>query len=240
MALALSAAACTRDLSLIDTPTAVARTTTGPWASMIYLARTDSGVIVIDLGWIGAEREIHRGLATLHASQADVRYVFLTHAHRDHVSGWPAVRTAQFIIGAGDVPYFFGDSTFHAALPRAGEDIAPETHPPKDEIRVVAISRDTAFVLGKDTVYAFTVPGHTPGSMAYLFRGVLFAGDAINWRPWTGFRGARPEFSEDVETSRASMRALWQRLDSARVRIACSSHAKCGRVDAQLRAATIR
>jgi glyoxylase-like metal-dependent hydrolase (beta-lactamase superfamily II) len=89
--------------------------------------------------------------------------------------------------------------------------------------------------LGADTVFAFLIPGHTPGSTAYLFRGILFGGDAINWRPGSGFQGARPEFSDSVAQSRESMRALWQRLSPDRVRIMCSAHGKCALADSSLR-----
>jgi glyoxylase-like metal-dependent hydrolase (beta-lactamase superfamily II) len=76
--------------------------------------------------------------------------------------------------------------------------------------------------------------------MAYVFRGALFGGDAINWRPVAGFQGARPEFSDSVERSRESMRRLWERLPEGRARIACSAHGKCAVIDSALRAATTR
>src|SRR6202008_4186594 len=52
---ALPLAGCAYHLAEIQEPgRAVAFTTTGPWRSMIYAARTDSGVVVVDLGWAGA------------------------------------------------------------------------------------------------------------------------------------------------------------------------------------------
>src|SRR5687768_10961347 len=93
---------CTKDLQLIqDPPNAVAATTTGPWASMIYAARTDSGVIVIDLGWTGSEDVLPGLVRQLGAAPADVRFVFLTHAHRDHIAAWPLVRQARVILEIG-------------------------------------------------------------------------------------------------------------------------------------------
>lgn len=236
-----SLAACTRGLDLVNKPPrAVAVTTTGPWASMIYLARTDSGIIAFDLGWAGAEGAFTEGLGQLAASADEVSHVFLTHAHRDHTAGWRLVPQATFVLGAGDVPYFVGEQQFQSLLPRLGDGMDAADAPPRDSVRLAPLVADTAIVLGRDTVYAYTLPGHTPGSMAYVFRGILFGGDAINWRPVSGFQGARPEFSEDVEQSRASVNALWARVDSTRVRIACSAHAKCAKVDAAFREATGR
>lgn len=232
---------CTRRLELVrHPPDATAVTTTGPWASMIYVARTDSGVIVIDLGWVGASKKLEQALRTIDARPADVRYVFLTHAHRDHIAAWPLVRSARFVLGAREVPFLTGASDYRGFVTHLVDRLVPYRHPAPGALSLVPVQADTAIALGHDTVFTFAVPGHTPGSTAFLFRGILFGGDAINWRPLSGFQGARPEFSDDVARSRASMRALWARLDSSRVHVACTAHAKCGIVDARFRLATSR
>ncbi|HEX9562814.1 MAG TPA: MBL fold metallo-hydrolase [Gemmatimonadaceae bacterium] len=233
--------ACTHDLDLIqDPPFAVAATTTGPWASMIYFARTDSGLIAIDLGWSGAEDVLLGTARELDGTVEDVRFVFLTHAHRDHIAGWPLVRRARFVIGAAEVPPFTGQGGYRGWVPKLGDELNDYPRPAPDELDLLPIASDTAIALGRDTVWAFGVPGHTPGSTAYLFRGILFGGDAINWRPMVGFQGARAEFSDSVAQSRESLRRLWDRLPPERVRVACSAHGKCGVADSSLRRATLR
>lgn len=237
----LAATACTRGLDFLqDPPNAVAVTTAGAWASMIYLARTDSGVIAIDLGWTGAEAAIERGTRRLDATTGDVRYAFITHAHRDHIGGWRAVRKARFVLGRDEIPYFTGAAHYKGFVPSSAERVSTTERPDSGDVTVIGVSRDTAFALGADTVWAFSIPGHTPGSMAYLFRGILFGGDAVNYRPLAGFQGARPEMSDDPVLSRASLATLWQRADSARVRAICSAHAKCARNTAQLRASMLK
>jgi glyoxylase-like metal-dependent hydrolase (beta-lactamase superfamily II) len=232
---------CTHDLDLIqDPPRAVASTTTGPWASMIYLARTDSGLIAIDLGWTGAEPVLGQAAQELGGSAADVRFVFLTHAHRDHIAAWPLVRHARFVLGAGEVDYFTGSDTYRGWITRLSDDLNEYPRPRPGELALLPVAADTAIALGRDTVWAFGVPGHTPGSTAYLFRGILFGGDAINWRPGAGFQGARPEFSDSVAQSRENLRRLWDRLAPERVRVACSAHGKCGVANEALRQATLR
>ncbi|HEY5544839.1 MAG TPA: MBL fold metallo-hydrolase [Gemmatimonadaceae bacterium] len=241
LACGLWALGCTRDLQLIqDPPNAVAATTTGPWASMIYVARTDSGVIAIDLGWTGSEEVLPRTLRALNATPSDVRFVFLTHAHRDHIAAWPLVRQARFILGAAEVPALTGAGSYSGWATKVSDEWNEYPRPQPGEVELTTIALDTAIVLGRDTVFAFPVPGHTPGSTAYIFRGIFFGGDAINWRPGSGFQGARPEFSDSVMQSRESLRSLWQRLPASRVRIMCTAHGKCAVADSTLRERVLR
>ena len=227
---------CTKDLQLIqDPPNAVAATTTGPWASMIYVARTDSGVIAIDLGWTGSEEVLPNALKGINATTSDVRYVFLTHAHRDHIAAWPLVRQARFVLGRDEVPAFTGIRGYAGWAAKMGDELNSYPQPKDGELALVPVASDTAIVLGRDTVFAFPIPGHTPGSTAYLFRGIFFGGDAINYRPGSGFQGARPEFSDSVAQSRQSLIALWDRLPLARMRIMCTAHGKCAMADSALR-----
>ena len=218
-------------------PLAAATTTTGPWASMIFAARTDSGVFVIDLGWTGADKGLRTVLRRLDATPADVRWVFLTHAHRDHIAGWSSVPNATFILGKDEVPFFTGTAKYRGFIPRIGDNLLPYGRPKDGEIKVLAVGADTTFVLGGDTLRSYSTPGHTPGSTAYLFRETLFVGDAANWRVTSGFSGARSEYSDSVEQSRASMASLLGRLDAVGVRwrVLCTAHAKCGLADSTVR-----
>ena len=170
---------CTKDLHLIeDPPNAAAATTTGPWASMIYVARTDSGVIAIDRGWTGSERVLPQLLANVNATPADVRFAFLTHAHRDHIAAWPLVRQARFVLGGAEVPAFLGEAGYSGWAAKVGDELNAYPHPKAGELALVPVSNDTTVALGRDTVFVFPIPGHTAGSVAYVFRGILFGGDA--------------------------------------------------------------
>jgi glyoxylase-like metal-dependent hydrolase (beta-lactamase superfamily II) len=207
---------------------------------MIYVARTDSGIITIDLGWTGSERVLPQLLASVNATPADVRFAFLTHAHRDHIAAWPLVRQARFVLGAAEVPAFLGEASYSGWAAKMGDELNAYPHPKPGELALVPVSSDTAFALGRDTVFVFPIPGHTPGSVAYLFRGILFGGDAINWRPGSGFQGARPEFSDSIAQNRESLHALWARLPASRVQLVCTAHGKCAVSDSALRNSVVR
>jgi hydroxyacylglutathione hydrolase len=238
--LALLAALALRPLTLgLDLVRAPGRfavvTTGGAWASALYLARTERGVVVFDLGWLGAGGALADGLETLGAGPGGVAGVFLTHAHRDHVLGWPAIGRAPLHLGEAEIPLLLGERPPGGSFPALADRLDPHPSPRRGSLVLVPVARDTIFTFGADTVWAFPVPGHTPGSTAWLFRGVLFIGDVMNWRPMRGWTGARPEMSDDVAQSRTSLRALWARLGEGRVQVVCTSHAKCARMSAELR-----
>jgi glyoxylase-like metal-dependent hydrolase (beta-lactamase superfamily II) len=201
--------------------------TGGPNTSLVYVARTDSGVIAIDLGWWGHERAISRALDRLGAKPSDVTQVFLTHSHRDHVAGWPMVRRARFHLAAAEYPLFVGQAQHRGWMVRWAERLNASALPKPGELDVRTFSRDTTYLIGRDTLRAYVVPGHTAGSAAYLFRGVLFIGDAATHSRFRGFRSAKAQFSDDPMLAAENLGKLWPRLPPMRVRALCTAHAEC-------------
>lgn len=237
------AVGCTHDMHLLPSaPRAAATTTAGPWASMIFAARTDSGVLVIDLGWGDAAAGLRSVLGQLGAKPSDVRFAFITHAHRDHIAAWTTVPQATFVLGRDEVPLFTGRASYKGFATRLADNIKSYRRPASGEVTVLALGGDTVFALGRDTLRAYAIPGHTPGSMAYLFRETLFVGDAVNWGVIQGFRGALTIYSDSVPQSRTSLRSLLARLDSSGVswRALCTAHGKCSTADSSLRAQITR
>jgi glyoxylase-like metal-dependent hydrolase (beta-lactamase superfamily II) len=223
--------ACTLNLAQVEGPDANAIPTAWPYESMVFAARTADGVFVVDLGWNGADRALRRGLAQIGATPGDVTDVFMTHSHRDHIRAWPLVRHARFHINTAEVPLFTGKAV-HADLPsRAARTVRGDAGPWPGEVDVRPFSGDTTFVLGTDTIRAFVVPGHTPGSTAYLYRRILFAGDAIS-RPYTtGYGPGMGIFSTDRARNHAELVSLFERLRPYPVEWVCTAHGKCARPD---------
>lgn len=229
LAAALALGACAQHVApdLIRSPEVFAVTSGGLNDSATYLARVDGGVLLFDLGWFGARTALNGGLEQMGAIADDVVAVFLTHAHRDHVGGWKSVRQAPFYLAREELDLFFGREQPGGWIPRTAARLRERDLPDPGEVATVPFDADTSFVFGADTVYAFLVPGHTAGSAAYLFRGTLFAGDAVS-RTWTGrFRIARGGYSDDVAQSRQSLASLRHRLRPHRVDRICTAHLEC-------------
>jgi glyoxylase-like metal-dependent hydrolase (beta-lactamase superfamily II) len=142
-----------------------------------------------------------------------VQGVLLTHLHMDHVLGTRDVPAAVPIyVGASDAE----DRSFMNLLERG---IYDDAFAGKAPLREVHFSADAGGefdgvidVFGDGTFWALSVPGHTPGSIAYVARTpegpVLLTGDACH-TSWGWEHGVEPgTFSDDRAKSADSLGRL--------------------------------
>jgi glyoxylase-like metal-dependent hydrolase (beta-lactamase superfamily II) len=145
--------------------------------------------------------------------KAPLAGVFFTHLHLDHVSGMPDVpRGTPLFIGPGEAEARAGLNFFvqpvvdrelegHAAL-------GTWQFEPDADGRFAGVLD----VFGDATVWALWVPGHTPGSTAYLARTpsgpVLFVGDTSH-TAWGWEHDVEPgAFTADQAQNAKSLHAL--------------------------------
>ena len=134
----------------------------------------------------------------------DLKGVFLTHLHLDHISGMSAIdKQVPLYVGQGETQerYFLYAATQGAA------DIVLEGRPPLQEW-----TADYIDVFGDGSMFAIHSPGHTAGSTAYLVNtvegAVLFTGDASH-TAWGWNHSVEPgSFSSDQTRSRESLSKL--------------------------------
>ncbi|HEY8253161.1 MAG TPA: MBL fold metallo-hydrolase [Rhizomicrobium sp.] len=127
-----------------------------------WALKTSAGLIIIDTNFAWATQpEILDGLAKLKLDPKDIKYVILSHAHGDHDQG---VATLQSKFGAKVV---MGGPDWDATLKRA-PDVAGGV--PKRGPGDISVGPEgTKVTLGDTTVDVIFTPGHTPGTLSYVF-----------------------------------------------------------------------
>jgi metallo-beta-lactamase class B len=127
-----------------------------------WALRTSAGLIIIDTNFAWATQpEIIDGLSTLGLDPREIKYVIISHAHGDHDQGVAELQRrygAKVIMGAAD-----WESTLQRPATAAG---GVPTRGAGD----VSVGREGAKVtLGDTTVTIVPTPGHTPGTLSYVF-----------------------------------------------------------------------
>ncbi len=124
-----------------------------------WALQTSAGIIIIDTNFAWSTRpEIIDGLTKLGLNPQDIKYVIISHAHGDHDQGAAELQerfSAQVVMGAPD---------WDATLKR------PATAPggvPKRDISVGPEGRK--LTLGDTTIDIVATPGHTAGTLSYVF-----------------------------------------------------------------------
>ncbi len=192
-----------------------------------YIIETIKGYIVIDTGYAGNYAQFLKNLQKLHINKKNIRYIFITHVHDDHVEFLNELKNdtgATLIMHAespdrllaGHNQWIGGCSgrlakLFVSAMSLAGKG--------KHEFPVVKISETDNVMLwnGQNQFFEqegiglkiISLPGHTSDHIGLLTDdGALFCGDAC----MSGFPSVKRNiiWIEDVEDYRQSWDAMIQ------------------------------
>ena len=124
-----------------------------------WALRTTQGIIIIDTNFAWATQpEIIDGLTKLGLEPRDIKYVIISHAHGDHDQGAAELQSrygAKVVMGAPD-----WDATLQRPATAAGGV-------PKRDVSVGPTG--TKITLGDTTITIVPTPGHTPGTLSYVF-----------------------------------------------------------------------
>jgi metallo-beta-lactamase class B len=124
-----------------------------------WALRTSEGLVIIDTNFVWAtEPEIIDGLTTLGLDPRQIKYVLISHAHGDHDQGAAELQKrfgAKVVMGAAD-----WESTLQRPATAAGGV------PTRD---VAVTPAGMKLTVGDATIDIVSTPGHTPGTLSYVF-----------------------------------------------------------------------
>lgn len=191
--------------------------------SDVYAARVGERVIVFDAGMDPDARALQLLLAALGADLAAVSDIFLTHGHFDHVAAAARCPNARIHVGAADADLLAHRATSHALVPRFFGSLLEV---PAIEASRRLTGRMTIDVGNGQSVLAVPLPGHTPGSYAYLFDGVLFTGDALHVEAGQ-LTLTEPSETLDARDVCAALAQLGELFRQRQVLEICTGHRGC-------------
>lgn len=135
----------------------------GNIGTVAYVIQTSAGLMMIDaLGANQVESDLLPGFAKLGLDPAQVKTILVGHGHADHFGG-----SAYFQQKYGSKVYVSAlDWTVMETPPRGRGPGPGAAAPPK---RDGELRDGESVTLGNVSVRAVAVPGHTPGSMGFVF-----------------------------------------------------------------------
>jgi metallo-beta-lactamase class B len=120
-----------------------------------WAVTTSAGIIIIDAIYdYSVEDQVAGGLKKLGLDPANIKYVVISHAHRDHVGGaWFLQERygARVLMSAADWDLL---ANTRGSWPKARRDIV--------------VTDGQELTLGDTTLRFFATPGHTPGTISTL------------------------------------------------------------------------
>ena len=132
--------------------------------AVVYALTTSQGLILIDSGYSDrVETVVVAGLKQLGLNPADVKYVLLGHGHADHFGG---AQYFQDRSGARIGTTAADWDLIQPPTPPANAAAGTQSRPKRD----LVLAEGQPVTLGDTTVTLVSIPGHTPGSLAFIFR----------------------------------------------------------------------
>lgn len=133
----------------------------------VHAITTSQGIILIDSGYADrVETVVIPGLKKLGLDPANVKYVLLGHGHADHFGG------AQYFqehygtkVGTTAADWDVIHPANLPSNPPANQANSNQSRPKRD----LVLAEGQPMRLGDTTVTLVAIPGHTPGSLAFIF-----------------------------------------------------------------------
>jgi metallo-beta-lactamase class B len=137
----------------------------GNSGTTVYVIQTSDGLLMIDsLSAKQVDSQLLPGFQKLGLDPAKVKIILIGHGHADHFGGSPYFQDhygSKVYISAADWNFMENPPPG-----RGGDEKGPPPVLPKHD---QVVTEGQAVVLGDLKVMPVAIPGHTPGSMGYIF-----------------------------------------------------------------------
>lgn len=177
--------------------------------SMVQIFIIDGGngeIGLVDAGNSPDGKPVIDALNSKGYKPSDVRAIFLTHGHPDHIAAAKLFPQAKIYTLKDEIEIAEGKKNNPSPI---GHILNPKP----TGLKVTGILKDGEKIkFGTLAVEVFSIPGHTEGGAAYLINGVLFLGDAALSSSDGKIRHAVWVFSSDVKEQNRSLKSLAERL----------------------------
>jgi len=159
-------------------------------------------------------RTLRGQLAGIGYRPADITYVAVSHAHKDHTANLNQFAASTWLTPRAEREFMWKPGN---------ERVEPRFYTALERSKWTAIEKDEHDVFGDGAVIVKAAPGHTPGHQVLVLRlaatgRVMIAGDLYHYRPEREFQRAPPDNEFDVKqavASRARIEEYLQRTKTA-------------------------
>ena len=140
----------------------------------MYAVQLDDEYILVDLA--STTPTVEKALEQGNISPENVKYILLTHSDADHVGTIGLFPNASVYMSENELPMVNGDIT-------QGKNNSKSVLHDVGLENIILLSDNQELTIGEHKIKCISVPGHTPGSMAFVIdETYLFSGDSFKVR----------------------------------------------------------
>ena len=161
------------------------------------------------------KRTLTSQLAEIGYAPADITYVSISHAHKDHSANLNLFAASTWLVTPAERDFMWKPGN---------ERVEPSFYKALERSKWVAITKDEHDVFGDGTVVIKAAPGHTPGHQVLVLRlastgRVMLGGDLYHYPPERTLRRAPPDNEFNVPQSAASRSMIEEYLTKTKTTI---------------------
>lgn len=137
----------------------------------VLLVKSEAGLVLFDAGPPGAETLVLANIRALGFDPADVRTIFASHEHSDHVGALEALRRAT---GAEVVAGPFIGNLLRSGQSARDDPQAGDLHPIEPVTVAWSLRDNGSITVGSVTFTVKATPAHSPGSTSWSWQSCEF------------------------------------------------------------------